>query len=107
MRLVCVMKTCTDLRMSQDYIDQEKLKAMQLKLSFLVHDLRTYKYDPEAQNSSLHHIGNRGTRNYSGCVSSFIQKFQARGTFLDDKMQEIIQNRRLKRKDGGAKHDSV
>jgi hypothetical protein len=114
--------------MSQEHTDQEKLKAMQLKLSFLVHDLRTFKDNPGAEkrlnsSTSLHHIGppyltdleaTEALATPLGTFRALSKKFNhdvndqvTLGTFLDDRMQEIFQNRRLKAREGGVKHDFV
>ena len=110
--------------MSQEHTDQEKLKAMRLKLSFLVHDLRPFKDNPEAENhlnssTSLHHIGPPyltdleatealatplcAFRALSENVKHDVRDQETLGKFLDDRMQEIFQNRRLKGREGGGK----
>jgi hypothetical protein len=101
---------------------------MRLKLSFLVHDLRTFKDNPEAENRlnnsiSLHHIGPpyltdlEATEALATPLGAFralsknskhnVDDQETLGTFMDNKMQEIFQNRRLKGREGGAKHDFV
>ena len=101
---------------------------MRLKLSFLVHDLRTFNDNPEVENrlkssTSLHHIGppyltdleaTEALATSLGAFWALSKNFKhdaddqkTLGTYLDDRMQKIIQIRRLKWKDGGEKHDFV
>lgn len=94
---------------------------MRLKLSFLVHDLRTFKDNSEAENhlnTSLHHIGlpylTEALATPLGVFRALSEIFkhdvddqETLGAFLDDRMQEIFHNRRLKGRKEVAKHDPV
>lgn len=101
---------------------------MRLQLSFLVHDLRTFKDNPEAENrlntsTSLHHIGPpyltdlEATEALTTPLCAFralsknykhdVDDQESLGTFLDARMQAVILSRRLKRGEGGAKPDFV
>ena len=101
---------------------------MRLQLSFLVHDLRTFRDNPEAENhlntsTSLHHIGPpyltdlEATEALATPLCAFralsknykcdVDNQESLGTFMDGRMQTVIQSRRLKGGEGGTKPDFV
>jgi hypothetical protein len=101
---------------------------MSLRLSFLAHDLRTFKDNPEAENrlnlsTSLHYIGPpyltdlEATEAFATPLHAFrslstnykcsADDKESLGEFLDSRMQAIIQSRRLQRRERGATSDFV
>lgn len=101
---------------------------MRQKLSFLVHDLRTFKDNPATENrlnssTSLHHIGPpyltdlEATDALVTSLSAFrvlstnykpdADDQTSLGTFLDARTQAVIESRCLKRGEGGVKPDFV
>ena len=102
---------------------------MSLRLSFLAHDLRTFKDNPEAENrlgntsTLLHHIGPpyltdlEATQAFATPLHTFrslstnykciADDEESLGEFLNSRMQAVIQSRRLKRRERGATLDFV
>ena len=112
----------------QENTDLDKLKAVRLRLSFLVHDLRTFKDNLAAENrlntsTSLHHIGPpyltdvEATEALRAPLSAFralstnykpdADDKESLGTFLNAKMQAVIESRRSKSGEGSAKPDFI
>ena len=101
---------------------------MRQKLSFLVHDLRTFKDNPATENrlnssTSLHHIGPPYLTDLEAtdALVTPLSAFRALstnykpdaddqtslGTFLYTRTRAVIESRHLKRVEGGAKPDFV
>ena len=101
---------------------------MRQQLSFLVHDLRTFKDNPAAEirlntSTSLHHIGPpyltdpEATEALATPLSAFRalatnykldpDDQTSLGTFLNARTQAVIESRRLKRGEGDAQPDFV
>jgi hypothetical protein len=98
----------------------QKLEAMRLQLSFLVHDLRTFKDNPDAvklnNSTSLHHVGPPYLTDLEAveALTTPIHAFHALsknhsykkddsetlGMYLDARMQEVIQGRRSRGAEG-------
>jgi len=101
---------------------------MKQQLSFLVHDLRTFKDNPAAENrlntsTSLHHIGPPYLTDLEAtdALATPLSAFRALSTnykpdsddqtslstFLNTRTQAVIESRRLKSGEGGEKPDFV